>query len=118
MLIVDDDDVLRETLGDLVESEGYRSALAENGSVALDRLRSDDHPSLIVLDLMMPVMSGQDFRAAQLADPKIAPIPVVVLSAAHDARQVCAELGALDCFSKPIDLDRFLAVVRKVCGPP
>lgn len=115
-MIVEDDDVLREALGELMETEGYEPALAKNGTDALAQLASGPLPALIVLDLMMPGMSGQEFRRAQLADPRLATIPVIVVSASHTARRICAELGAADCFSKPIDLDRLVTAVRAACG--
>jgi CheY-like chemotaxis protein len=116
VMIVDDDELLRETLAELVESEGLQAVLAENGEDALRRLRAEPHPRFIVLDLMMPLMSGVEFRRVQLTDPELSNIPVVILSAAHDARTIGEDLRAYDCFSKPIDLDRFVAVMKALCS--
>jgi CheY-like chemotaxis protein len=88
ILIVEDDADIRETLGDALELEGYDVVTAENGFDALCLLRSGLKPGLILLDLVMPIMSGWQFRQVQLADPSLAGIPVVVVSASApgDAR--------------------------------
>jgi CheY-like chemotaxis protein len=82
ILIVDDNRDLRETLAELLEEEGYDTACCEDGAAALAYLRSAErHPALIVLDLMMPVMNGWQFREAQLADAQLCAVPVVGMTA-------------------------------------
>jgi len=113
VLLVDDDRAIRDTIGQLLEEEGYRVAVAANGLEALEHLREGDggRPSLIVLDLMMPVMDGWQFREAQLRDPRLASIPVVVLTADGNTRQKGTRMGAAAALQKPIALERLLAVV-------
>jgi CheY-like chemotaxis protein len=82
ILLVDDDDELRRAMIDLLASDDYSAVGVPNGVEALAWLRSAERPPrLILLDLMMPVMDGWQFRKEQLADPALASIPVAVLSA-------------------------------------
>ena len=106
MLIVEDDADIRESLGDALEFYGYEVATAENGWDALRLLRSGLDPEVILLDLVMPVMNGWQFRKLQLADPSLAAIPVVVVSASApgDARPDRH-------LSKPFGIDDLLAAV-------
>jgi CheY-like chemotaxis protein len=115
VLVVDDDRDIRETLQELIEDEGYEVATARNGAEALDRVR-DVRPGLIVLDLFMPVMDGAEFRRRQLADPAIAEIPVVVVSAAAGLDERVAAMRAAGHFEKPLRLDDLLAVISRFCG--
>ena len=117
VLIVDDDFEIRETLGQILEDEGYAVAGAANGMEALSFLRADNHPCVILLDLMMPVMNGWQFATEQKRDPGLAKIPVVVISAVGDAEQKARTLGAVEVLRKPIDLDQLLATVGRYCGP-
>src|SRR6185436_12323698 len=87
ILLVEDDFDVRDALIPILEYEGHRVVGAASGQEALDRLRSGAKPSLILLDLMMPGMSGMEFRAEQLRDPALASIPVVVVSADPAARR-------------------------------
>ena len=88
VLIVEDDQDIREALSDALGAEGYDVAVAENGRVGLDVLRRGPTVDVILLDLLMPVMSGWEFRQEQLEDPTLAGIPVIVVSASTpgDAR--------------------------------
>lgn len=115
VLIVDDDDSIREALATILEDEGYRVASAVNGMDALKYLRSNLSPCLILLDLMMPVMDGWLFRAAQMQDPALAPIPVVVISAFSNVPRLATDLAVAECLQKPIDLDTLLATVERYC---
>ncbi len=115
ILIVEDDADIREDLAALLKEEGYSVATATNGLEALERLRSDPLPCVILLDLMMPVMSGWDFRAKQLADPTLASVPVVLLSAATDLRRHAEQLKVADYLAKPIQLDRLFKTVERHC---
>lgn len=119
VLLVDDDFDLRDALVPILEYEGHRVVSAANGQEALDRLQSMAPPSVILLDLMMPVMNGEEFRAEQLRDPRLASIPVVVLSAHAYAEQRAAQIGAR-CLKKPFDVDVLLDEVRRSTGlvPP
>ena len=113
VLIVEDDADLREMMAQLVALEGYQAHTVANGREALDYLRHSQRPELILLDLMMPVMDGWEFRREQRKDPAIADVPVVVLSALDPSRG--ADIGAVEFLKKPLDFDRLLALVRDYC---
>jgi len=115
VLIVEDDADLREMMAQLLSLEGYRTETAANGRDALQYLASGHRPDLILLDLMMPVMDGWEFRRRQVEDPTIAEVPVVVLSALDAAR--AADLGGTAFLKKPLDFDRLLELVRRFCVP-
>ena len=112
VLIVDDDLDIRETIVELLRLEGHEPYEAADGEQALVRCRQL-HPDLVLLDLMMPGMNGWDFRKAQLRDPGIAAIPVVVVSAVARSRDLPAE-GFLQ---KPFGVDELLALVRRTARP-
>ncbi|MGE3956388.1 MAG: response regulator [Vicinamibacterales bacterium] len=114
VLIVEDDADLREMMAQLLILEGFRVETVANGREALTYLeRSSAVPSLILLDLMMPVMDGWEFRRRQVQDPRIANLPVVVLSALDPSRG--ADLGGAAVLKKPLDFDRLLDLVRRFC---
>ena len=114
ILVVEDDDEIRETLVCVLEQRGFNVGEARNGREALDRLHDGgDAPRLILLDLMMPVMDGWQFRQAQLEDPQLARIPVVVLSAMTNLRTRGADLHAAECLAKPVDLSHLLEAVSR-----
>jgi CheY-like chemotaxis protein len=109
VLVVDDDKDMREVLTDVLEFEGYLVSSAANGSQALNEARRSP-PHIILLDLMMPVMSGWQFRAAQVLDPTLAQVPVVVMSA------FAAELEAAATLPKPFQLRDVLDTVRRLAA--
>lgn len=114
VLIVDDDPHIRQALMMLLSCEGIRCLGARDALDAIGRLRRGEvSPDLILLDLMMPGMDGWEFRAAQLADPDLADIPVVMLTAAtqHGAR--ASELGIRHLLRKPVDIDRLMDVIQR-----
>jgi CheY-like chemotaxis protein len=110
VLVVDDDAEIRETLMLLLEREGYGVIGAENGAQALVALRQS-HPSVMLLDLMMPVMSGWEVLDELETTGELANVPIVVVSA------MCAP-GARACLRKPVDLDELLEVVGRCCREP
>ena len=112
ILVVEDHADLREMLTVLLESEGFNVRTAVNGVEALKRLE-ETRPSLILLDLMMPVMSGDEFRQRQLADPRYRDVPVICMTAAHDGRERAMRLHADDYFQKPLDFEHLMSVVRE-----
>jgi CheY-like chemotaxis protein len=120
ILIVDDDMEIRSALRDVLEDEGYAVAEASDGSEALRELkaptRSDEQlPCVILLDLMMPVMDGWQFRAAQVQDPRLTKIPVVILTADLNARQKTAALNVSRTLTKPVKLDVLLSTIQQFC---
>jgi CheY-like chemotaxis protein len=114
VLIVEDDPDTREMLGRFLELEGFEVEKAANGREALDALRAGDEASVILLDLMMPVMDGWQFRAEQRSDPSLSQIPVVVVTAAGPRDRVPA-IDADAWLAKPIDLDILLETLAPFC---
>ncbi len=113
VMVVEDDYAIRETLRELLEEEGYRVTQASNGAEALARLRTMGPPRLILLDLMMPVMDGWEFRRAIRGDERLAEIPVIVLSADHALEQKIATLAVQGYLPKPFELDALLRTVER-----
>ena len=109
VMVVDDDTDLRDTLCDVLEGAGHSTRAARNGDEALRMLRADPAVDLVVLDLMMPVMSGWEFRREQLADPALAGIPVVVMTAAADL--VKSPIAAAQVLAKPVTMKVLLAAI-------
>jgi CheY-like chemotaxis protein len=115
VLVIEDDTDSRLLLQTLLRLEGYEVLGASNGREGLDVTRHA-RPRLILLDLMMPVMDGVEFRQAQVLDPAIRDIPVIVISARHDALATASTLGAAACVTKPIDLDELTSMVARTCA--
>jgi DNA-binding response OmpR family regulator len=121
ILIVEDDAETREMIANLLATEGFYAIGAEDGLEALHllrtvRRRAPDIPCLVLLDLKMPRLSGNEFRRAQLGDPTVASVPVAVMSGATDIEQRAQALGAVASVAKPIDIDRLMTVVRTYCA--
>jgi CheY-like chemotaxis protein len=113
VLIVEDDADLREMMAQLLTLEGFHAAAVANGRDALEYLSRGDRPHVILLDLMMPVMDGWEFRRRQQGDPALADVPVIVLSALDQSR--AADLDGVAFLKKPLDFDRLLELVRQHC---
>jgi CheY-like chemotaxis protein len=111
ILVVDDDDDIRESIVEILQDRGFATAEARNGEDALLQLRGGLRPDAILLDLMMPVMDGRAFRDAQRADPALAAIPVVVLSAQNDVATTAADMKPSAFLKKPSSLKEILATV-------
>jgi CheY-like chemotaxis protein len=115
ILIVDDDTDLRRALTELLEEEGYVVEGAADGRDALAKLQDGLRPALILLDLMMPGMNGWDFRKAQLDDPELRALPVVVVTASGvDPATIRTQLGPVDLIAKPIYPTELLDVVGRL----
>ena len=114
VLIVEDDPDVRDMTETYLKFAGYTTTTAANGLEALARLE-ERKPCVVVLDLAMPVMSGFQFREAQLANPALARIPVVCVSAVFDREGVTMRLG-VPCLGKPVDFDDLSRLVRKACS--
>ncbi len=108
VLVIEDEPAIRDTLVEILESEGYAVSSAEHGAAGLAAARAH-HPHLILLDLMMPVMDGWTFLAVQLEDASIADIPVVILSAVRDFEAI----HVAQCLSKPCSIDDLLGAVER-----
>jgi CheY-like chemotaxis protein len=113
VLIIEDHADTRQMVATFLECHGIPSVGADNGRsglVALEKYR----PSIILLDLAMPVMDGRQFRAAQqnLPDARLAAIPVVVMSAEPNCKLEGERLQAVEVLEKPVDIDRMVAIVK------
>ena len=114
MLVVDDDPDILQTLGLCLSSEGYRVLMAANGKEALDIL-DREHPSVILLDLMMPVMDGWQF-VAELEHRGRRDMPLLILSADRSVQGHAKQLRANAHLAKPFDLDELLGKVQQLTG--
>jgi signal transduction histidine kinase len=112
ILLVEDDASIRDALRGVLESEGYSVATAENGRQALEALKANEAPALIILDLRMPIMDGWQFRAAQKSDPLLADIPVLAISADGSAK--AAAIDAAAYLRKPLSTETLLGTIRKI----
>ena len=112
VLIVEDDKSIREGIKAVIESDGREAFVASNGREAIDVLRRIPTPGLILLDLMMPVMTGWEFLANLRADDEFSAIPVVIVSAVPSRH----ELGATRVVQKPVEVSVILSIVQEFCG--
>jgi CheY-like chemotaxis protein len=112
VLVVDDNPEIRSSLEEVLGEEGYQVVGVADGQEALDYLTTREEPRVILLDLMMPVMDGWQFRAEQKKNPKLANIPVIVISAMADAAQ---DIGAERVLSKPLSPEILLRAVKDYC---
>lgn len=116
ILVVEDEDSVRDSIAELLELDGYTVVAARHGQEALDALAGGAQPNLIVLDLMMPVLNGWEFREAQRSSPDIAGIPVLLLSGAGGLDAEAAALGAAAYIEKPFDPECLLRTVARHIG--
>ena len=119
VLVVEDNQDLRESVVEVLESYGYAAVGARHGQEALEKLSTlAAPPCVIVLDLMMPVMDGQSFRQEQLKRPELAGIPVVIVSAYDKFPSDLQALGAAAYLKKPVRMHDLMRVVRHYCPAP
>ena len=117
VLVVDDDKKMCEVITAILAGQGCAAVVAGNGREALAYLRSPARqPSLILLDLMMPEMTGWEFRKIQQNDPALAAIPVAILTGLPDMEGKAAALGAVDVLNKPSRVETFASLVSRFCG--
>jgi CheY-like chemotaxis protein len=115
ILIVEDDEFIREALTELLEGEGYRIAIAQNGQIGIDFLKmTEELPSLILLDLMMPVKDGFTFREEQLNDSRIQKVPVLIMSADPNLFIKKDRLKANAYMKKPLELSEMLRSIAEL----
>jgi two-component system chemotaxis response regulator CheY len=115
ILVIDDDFDIRECLSDVLSAAGYEVRTAQNGLEGLMALRAGDYsPCVVLLDLMMPVMSGQEFLEKVRAEKKLQNLPVVVVTAAGPTAKAP---GANAMVRKPFEVDDLLGIVRTHCAP-
>lgn len=113
ILLVEDDLDVREALAEALRDEGYGVECAGDGEQALTYLRGGGRPGLILLDLMMPRMSGSEFRMVQKVDPALRHLPVVLLSADGRMEEKARALETDGAIRKPIDLDQLLSTISR-----
>ncbi len=111
ILVIDDDPGIRDALQDVLELENYKVYTADNGQHALSILETIERPNLILLDLMMPVMTGWQFLQSVKADQRHASIPVVVFSAASEKKGDLSQATAI--VRKPVEVDGLIEIVEK-----
>jgi DNA-binding response OmpR family regulator len=107
VLVVDDEPMVRETLGQVLTEEGYVVDVAIDGETALDRVHAA-RPDAILLDLMMPGMNGRQFLQALRDDPAYEHVPVLIMTAVHGLEVNLATLGASEVVEKPFNVDELL----------
>ncbi len=112
VLVVDDEPELRSVVALVLSEEGYQVEQAANGAEALHVL-AHRQPNCVLLDMRMPVLDGWGF--ARELEARHLHVPVVVMTAAQDARRWCDEIGAAGCLPKPFDVDDLLDTVERVC---
>ena len=113
ILVVEDNDDVREMMAVTLELEGHEVATAANGRDALNQLRAGGRPCVILLDLMMPVMNGWEFSQAIERDPILKAVPIVIVSAA--TTELIHRTAAAAYLPKPLDMDELLDVVGGLC---
>ncbi|HEX9348556.1 MAG TPA: response regulator [Gemmatimonadales bacterium] len=115
VLLVEDDTGTREAMEVLLTTHGCGVISARSAGTALTLVRSERRPCIILLDLMMSDVSGDEFRRAQLADPTARDIPVIVVSGAHDLASRAQSLNAAAYLRKPLDIDALLVAIARTC---
>ena len=115
VLVVDDEPDSRMMLATLLECAGFAVTTACDGRDALAQSHRQ-RPCVIVLDLMMPRMTGEEFREVQRNDPEICDIPIVVVSAKHDASETARRMNAAAFSPKPLDADLLIDAVTHCCA--
>jgi two-component system, chemotaxis family, chemotaxis protein CheY len=113
VMVVDDDDDIRTLVCLVLESEGYQAIPARDGLEALEVLDGPQLPSLILLDIMMPRMDGEELVRALRASPQLRTIPVVIMSGHNNAREKSRTSCVRGCLVKPVDVDILLRAVQE-----
>jgi CheY-like chemotaxis protein len=117
VLVVEDDTDLRECMCGFFEVRGYHAIGANNGREALDYLAANELPCLILLDLMMPVMSGWDFLFFRQRNASLTGVPVAVLSAVADQNAAALKAASV-VLRKPVAIEDLIKVLKTYCGDP
>ena len=119
VMVVDDEFLLRNMLKDALEDAGHTVVLAENGQTALARAKAKV-PDCILLDIMMPGLDGYETCAALKADPQLAAIPVILISATTDLRVIdrAEQVGATTVLPKPVPIEQLEQALILALNPP
>ena len=118
VLVVDDEEDLLQVVREVIEQEDFRVLTARSGDQALALLRTGETPCLILLDMKMPGMSAQEFRSRQLADPRIATIPVVGFTGVSNGELEALRTSLTSYLRKPVNLHQLLETVAHYCSDP
>jgi CheY-like chemotaxis protein len=113
ILVVDDDVRIRESLSEALEFEGYQVVSVADGRAALEYLQDAEPPCVVLLDVMMPVMDGRQLRQIMLGDPRLAHIPVVLITAG--GTQAASGVAAAEVLYKPLRIETVLSSVSRHC---
>ncbi len=117
IMVVDDESSIRSAIADILEDEGYEVVVVRNGMEAINYLHANSPlPCLILLDLIMPEVSGVEFLNRQHNEPALAEIPVIAMSGDFYLAQQTPVLGVADYLVKPFDVDELLTTVTRVCA--
>jgi CheY-like chemotaxis protein len=117
VLVVDDDEDIRDVLSVLLETEGFHVDTAKDGVEALAQLKAGPPPDVVLLDMMMPRMDGESLVREMKRDPAVAEVPVVIMSGHSAVREKAKSLAAAACLVKPVEVDELLRVVRRFTTP-
>ncbi len=116
VMVVEDDPDTRDALCEALGAFGYEALAVENGRAALEALRvTPEQPCIILLDIMMPIMDGWEFRELQQGNAEFAEIPVVFLTADLSARKRALSLGGVAFLPKPVEVETLLGTIREYC---
>lgn len=114
ILLVEDDEDVRDAVGETLMDAGYQVSMAGNGALALHTLQSSERvPDLILLDLMMPVMDGEHFIEQFKKEPRFSEVPVILLTADANAVRLAGKLGVHGALRKPVRLEELLSTVER-----
>jgi CheY-like chemotaxis protein len=116
VLVVEDHDDTREMVAMLLSAHGFNVVTAENGQRGLERLMQA-RPCLVLLDLMMPVMTGWEFRRVQMSlpDSDLAAVPVLLLTAVSEPERAAEQLHVAEIITKPLDFEQLITAVQRYC---
>lgn len=114
ILIIEDDKDIRETLAELLHSEGYSVRLAEDGQKALQSLETGVKPDLILVDLMMPKMSGKEFIQQARSALRLKNIPIIVMSALSNTEAWGHELDVSGILKKPLSIEELFLMINRI----
>jgi CheY-like chemotaxis protein len=115
VMVIDDDADIREMIKVLLEADGYRVVTAIDGVDGLEKLSTGEEPALILLDLMMPKMDGEQFIVALRRSGRTK-VPIIVMSGHSVSGKRVDKFRGHPCLTKPVELDDLMAVVRRFAG--
>lgn len=113
ILIIEDSLDIQDTLSEILEAQGFNVELASNGKDGMDRLINREPPQLILLDLRMPVMNGEEFRRLQLQIPYLSRIPVILMSADSYISRRSASLKTERYLKKPFHIEELMRLMNE-----